>query len=118
MQQSGAERAWIMTSPLMQRAADQLLTRWAPNLRDLVRLIVTGNEFLGGNIMVMDMCTVSDVARAVERELQSASKPDLLLLSDSGFNRRGRDLEGRHWRDLERWLGIPVRLLSVSRFSY
>ena len=113
-----AARCWIITSPIMESTAKALIQKGAPELLPQVRFVVARNEFLGGNIMVMDMCTVSDIASAIQKQMATDRAPDLILLSDSGFNERGRDLEGRHWGDLERWCGIPVRLLSCARFSY
>jgi uncharacterized Fe-S cluster-containing radical SAM superfamily protein len=113
-----ARRIWIMTSPIVERAARTLLDRFAPKVAPRITLIVVKNAFLGGNISVLDMATVSDMAQAIERRRTTESLPDLILLADSGFTQQGRDLEGRHWQDLERHFRVPVRLISVNRFAY
>ncbi|WP_250438714.1 radical SAM protein [Caballeronia sp. AZ1_KS37] len=115
----GARNVAIITSPLMERAGKALIRRFAPQLSHRTRFIVATNEFLGGNISVMDMCTIGDIAHTIEKDLRTSNvPPDLILIADSGFNRLGRDLEGRHWGDLERHFGIPIRLFSVTRFAY
>lgn len=118
LESTGARRAWISTSELMRPAAAELLRRFGPELVDRVEFIIPTNEFLGGNIRVQDMATIGDIAREIERRAAVDGLPDLLLIPDSGFNRHGRDLQGRHWQDLERYFGRPVRLIVTSRFSY
>jgi hypothetical protein len=113
-----ARHIWVITSKLMRPAGEALIDRYAPELRKQIQFVIATNEYLGGNIRLMDMCTVGDIARAVEREAQSSALPDVVLLSESGFNEHGRDLQGQHWKDLERFLGIRVRLLSVPRFAF
>jgi hypothetical protein len=114
----GAVRVWVLTSPLMEKTARSFVERFVPKLGTGIRLLPVTSEFLGGNIVIMDMCTVSDIARAISRAVEDAPLPDLILLADTGFNRYGRDLEGRHWGDLERMFGTPVRVFSVTRFLY
>lgn len=115
----GARSPWLVTSTIMRPAAEALLRRFQPDLLAEIRFIEPTNEFLGGNIRVLDMATIGDIGLAVDRErAASGQRPDLLFVPESGFNRHGRDLQGRHWRDLERYFGCPVRLLTVSRFSY
>jgi hypothetical protein len=113
-----ADRPWVLTSSLMAPAGEALLRRYAPDVAAKARLVVVENRFLGGNIRVMDMSSIGDMAEAVERELRVARGPDLILLADTAFSPQGRDLQGRHWTDLERTLGVPVRLVGVSRFPF
>ena len=115
---AGAGRAWVSTSALMRPAAEALFARFAPELIGRIDFVLPENEFLGGNIRVQDMATIGDIARAIERKAACEPLPDLLLVPESGFNRHGRDLQGRHWQDLERYFGRPVRLIRTSRFSY
>lgn len=118
LESAGAASAWISTSTLMRPAAEALVARFRPELVERIDYVVPDNEFLGGNIRVQDMATIGDITRAVERKAAVESLPDLLLIPESGFNRHGRDLQGRHWQDVERHLGRPVRLIGTSRFSY
>ena len=55
-----------------------------------------------------------DIARSLRREFEVETPPDVILLPATGFNAWGRDLSGRHWQDLERGLGIAVRLLHAT----
>jgi len=114
----GARSALLLTSPVMRPAAEQLLARFAPLAADVVRYAEPANDFLGGNIRVLDMATIGDFAREIDRDIAGNGPPDLILVAESAFNRHGRDLRGRHWRDLERTFDLPVRLLSVSRFAF
>jgi len=110
-----ARRAWILTSRLMYPAAEAMLRNAAPDVVDLLELVVVDNDYLGGNIRVMDMATIGDIARAVEQRLADEPGPDLLFLPLTGFNAHGRDLAGRHWGDLARWFGIPVCPLDGTK---
>jgi wyosine [tRNA(Phe)-imidazoG37] synthetase (radical SAM superfamily) len=111
--------AWIMTSQLMLPSVKQLVDSYASELQRLIYYVIVQNDFLGGNIQVLDMATIGDMARAIDVTLAIKKKPDLIFIPATGFNRLGRDIAGRHWRDLQEWYGIPLKLLSVTtRFAY
>lgn len=115
IEDAGATRPWLVTSPLMAPQAKAFARRWLPEHSEHLHYVVAHNEYLGGNIQVLDMATVDDIHRAVCREKEATgAEPDLLLVPGTGFNRQGRDVSGRHWGDLGRALGIPVRLLDVT----
>lgn len=115
IQTTGAKRPWLLTSPLMDKQARTFINRWLPQHADIVHYTVAANEYLGGNIKVLDMATVGDLHRAVRLDIaRLGTRPDLILLPGTGFNQEGRDIAGRHWGDLERALRIPVRLLDVT----
>lgn len=114
----GAGSVLLLTSHVMRPAAEQLLARFAPEAARVVRYAEPPNDFLGGNIRVLDMATIGDFAGEIRRDITANGRPDLVLVSESAFNRHGRDLRGRHWRDLERAFCLPVRLMSVSRFAF
>ncbi|AZM52304.1 hypothetical protein DMA15_06590 [Streptomyces sp. WAC 01529] len=116
--QVSAGRTWMLTSALMRPAAEALFRRFDPELLDQVEFVESTNEFLGGNIRVMDMSTIGDICQAIEARAVTEGLPDLILMAETGFNRHGRDLQGRHWRDIERHLGRPVRLIRASRFTF
>jgi len=113
-----SRKCWVITSELMLPAARALLNTYAEDLLGIIDFVVAENEYLGGNIRVLDMCTIGDIASALTRRLATEPAPDLILVSETGFNLQGRDLQGRHWGDLQRWFRIPVRLVSAIRFSY
>ncbi len=115
IENAGASRPWLVTSPLMAAQARVFARRWLPEHADALHHVVARNDYLGGNIQVLDMATVDDIHRAVCREKErTGTEPDLLLVPGTGFNRQGRDVAGRHWADLRRTLGVPVRLLDVT----
>lgn len=112
---TGAARPWLVTSPLMEQQARAFIARWLPERAGQLHYTVVGNEYLGGNIQVLDMATVADIGRAIRRDAEELRAwPDLVLIPGTGFNRMGRDITGRHWGDLERAFKIPVRLLDVT----
>ncbi|BCY09085.1 hypothetical protein L3i22_041730 [Actinoplanes sp. L3-i22] len=112
---TGARRPWLLTSPLMEVQARSFIARWLPALAGDLHYTVVANEYLGGNIQVLDMATVGDMHRAIRADIdRSGTRPDLILLPGTGFNQEGRDIAGRHWGDLERALRVPVRLLDVT----
>jgi len=112
---TGARRPWLLTSQLMQVQARSFIRRWLPQRADDLHYTIVANEYLGGNIQVLDMATVGDLHRAVRMDMERlGTRPDLILLPGTGFNQEGRDIAGRHWGDLERALRVPVRLLDVT----
>lgn len=113
--QTRAGRPWLITSQLMKVQAKSFVQRWVPQAADLLHYTIVTNEYLGGNIQVLDMATVGDIYRAIRRDIDATGcRPDLVLLPGSGFNSEGRDIAGRHWGDLRRALGIPVQLLDLT----
>ncbi|MDH6113586.1 wyosine [tRNA(Phe)-imidazoG37] synthetase (radical SAM superfamily) [Kitasatospora sp. MAP12-15] len=113
IEDTGARHSWLVTSSLMLPAARAFIERYLPDYADGIDFVVATNDYLGGNIRVMDMCTIGDInAALVRRYEQVGRKPDLILVPATGFNAHGRDLVGRHWGDLERFWSVPVRLLG------
>ncbi|WP_262703250.1 MULTISPECIES: radical SAM protein [Streptomyces] len=113
IEEAGSRHSWLVTSSLMLPAARAFIERSVPEHADGIDFVVATNDYLGGNIRVMDMCTVGDIHAALVRHQESTGRtPDLILVPATGFNAHGRDLVGRHWGDLERAWNIPVRLLG------
>ncbi|MCL6639590.1 MAG: PDZ domain-containing protein, partial [Firmicutes bacterium] len=71
--------------------------------------VVVKNRFFGGSIKAAGLLTVQDMEAAAEEFLQGATgiKPRLALLPGLAFDRRGRDLTGRSYLELEERFGIP-----------
>ena len=115
-----ARSAWVICSRIMRPAVEDLLRKRLPEeCLERLRLVVPSNDFLGGNIRIMDMCTVSDFHSALLKEVSSAPAPDVIFLPSMPFNPMGRDIAGRHYSELSRALDIPVVLLSsTSRFPF
>ncbi|MEU6492238.1 radical SAM protein [Streptomyces sp. NPDC046984] len=113
IEEAGARLSWLVTSSLMLPAARAFIERSVPKHAGGIDFVVATNDYLGGNIRVMDMCTVGDIhAALIRHQEQTGHRPDLILVPATGFNAHGRDLVGRHWGDLERMWNIPVRLLG------
>jgi wyosine [tRNA(Phe)-imidazoG37] synthetase (radical SAM superfamily) len=112
----GATTPWLITSALMQRQAGAFVSQHLDAEKAAaLHYTVVDNDYLGGNIQVLDMATVSDIYAAITRDMASTgTRPDLVLLPGTGFNSNGRDISGVHWGDLERALNVPVRLLDVT----
>jgi hypothetical protein len=72
--------------------------------------------YLGGNIVVNDMCVVSDLVAAISAS--DAVNTDVVVVPDSGFNDWGMDLSGVHWGSIERLTGIRTVLLQCVRFPF
>ncbi|MET9671041.1 radical SAM protein [Streptomyces sp. NPDC006475] len=113
VEEAGSRHSWLVTSSLMLPAARAFIERSLPEHADGIDFVVATNDYLGGNIRVMDMCTVGDIhAALVRHQEKTGRKPELILVPATGFNAHGRDLVGRHWGDIERMWNIPVRLLG------
>jgi sulfatase maturation enzyme AslB (radical SAM superfamily) len=120
IERHGANRVLVVTSKLMQRAAVDLWQRFAPPHLKQTEMFycLAENGYLGGNIQIMDMCTVSDFIRSIRRGIAENGRPDCVILSDSAFNDWGRDLTGE-WRGaITRGVGIPVEFIKTPRFAF
>ncbi len=119
IRENRAKRTWIITSEVMKASAVDLLERCIPESMKSIHFVLARNYFLGGNIRIMDMCTVGDFQLVIEEELRKMEAPDLVIIPGTGFNRFGRDLSGRHWSDLDRLLPFSVRILTTnSQFAF
>src|SRR5439155_23883639 len=61
IEETGARRPWLVTSKLMEKQARTFVARWLPDRAGTLRYTVVDNDYLGGNIKVLDMATVSDI---------------------------------------------------------
>jgi MoaA/NifB/PqqE/SkfB family radical SAM enzyme len=96
-------RCLLLTSEL---AYDLLTGCIAQN--DSMTIEAVKNRYFGGNIMCAGLLTISDIeAHMSER----AQLPQVLLLPEIMFDTAGRDLLGRHFKEVEEGLGIKVELV-------
>ena len=73
-------------------------------------------RYWGGNVVVGDLWTVEDVIQQTEEWTRRYGFcPDLIILPGTFLSQGGRDLLGRCYREMERTLGIEVRLLPCNR---
>ena len=115
----GVTEAAILTSQLMQPAVDDLLSNI--DLGEAhVHLVKVQNNFLGGNICVLDMATVTDMVTSVRANMgEKLRELERLFVPASSFNHLGRDLAGNHWSDVERALGVPVTIVDkTTQFAF
>ena len=111
-----AERVLFLTSFLMQSAVEDLLNKW--QIMDSgveIAFAVPPNKFLGGNIFVGDLLVVQDYIDFVEAWMKDHGNVDLVIVPSTPFTAWGRDLTGRSYLDIERFVGVKVRLLPCER---
>jgi uncharacterized Fe-S cluster-containing radical SAM superfamily protein len=116
--EADAQRPVVVSSPLMIGAAQRLVADHLGAWRNRIRWVTAHNNYLGGNIRILDMATVGDLVRAFELDLDRWRDPDILVVPSSGFNSQGRDIVGRHWSDLGRRLNTKVAPLSCQQFLF
>lgn len=73
-----------------------------------VRLEAVKNNFFGGNIICAGLLTVKDIEQHLDK---SSVLPEVLLLPAIIFDTAGRDLLGRHFKEIEEGLGIIVEVI-------
>lgn len=112
-------RPIVISSPLMVGAAQDLVRRYLPRWDERVRWVIAQNDYLGGNIRILDMATVGDLVRSLTQGRPDAqAHSDLIVVPSSGFNSQGRDIVGRHWSDLGSQFEVAVVPLSCNQFVF
>lgn len=81
-----------------------------------INIEVPQNSYFGGNIFMGDLLVVQDFIDCIKEYLLRAHEPDLIVIPSSPFalGNWKRDLTGRVYLDIEREVGIPVRLLDCD----
>lgn len=81
-----------------------------------INIEVPRNNYFGGNVFMGDLLVVQDFIDCVKEYLVRNEKPDLIVIPSSPFALGSwkRDLTGRVYLDIEREVGIPVRLLDCD----
>jgi hypothetical protein len=75
-------------------------------------------RYWGGNVLIGDLWTVEDViVQAREWIARQGERPDVILLPSTFLSNGGRDLLGRPYVEVERALGVEVRLLQCRRIA-
>jgi len=77
---------------------------------------VPRNNYFGGNVFMGDLLVVQDFIDHIKEYLRREPEPDLIVIPSSPFGLGDwkRDLTGRLYLDIEREVGIPVRLLECD----
>jgi len=100
---SKGARCLILTSEL----AFDLLTGCIPQRQDL-SIEAVRNRYFGGNIMCAGLLTLSDIEAHMN---ETEQLPQVLLLPGIMFDASGRDLLGRHFKEIEEGLGIKTEVI-------
>lgn len=108
----GVKRALALTSEFGSRLIDIGLQRFLKDEAEIETLAVK-NRFFGGSIGAAGLLTVADFGVAMEEFLSKrpGQKPRLALLPGLAFDRRGKDLTGRSFIELEQRFGITFEVL-------
>ena len=93
----------LLTSEL----AYSILTDCIPQ-NDRIKIEVVKNTYFGGNIMCAGLLTLSDIEAHIS---EMVKKPEVLLLPEIMFDTAGRDLLGRHFKEIEEALGIKLEVI-------
>jgi len=93
----------ILTSELAYGILTGCITQ-----RDRVEIEIARNRYYGGNIMCAGLLTLSDIEIHMAERIR---QPEVLLLPGIMFDTSGRDLLGRHFKELEENLGIKVEVI-------
>jgi len=100
---SKGARCLILTSEL----AFDLLTGCIPQ-RQGISIEAVRNRYFGGNIMCAGLLTLSDIEAHMS---ETEQLPQVLMLPGIMFDASGRDLLGRHFKEIEEGLGIKTEVI-------
>ena len=113
-----AKQVLFLSSALVRPTFEQCLreSRLLDSADLKINIEVPQNSYLGGNIFMGDLLVVQDFIDCIEQYLLGNSEPDLIVIPSSPFalGNWKRDLTGRVYLDIEREVGIPVRLLDCD----
>jgi hypothetical protein len=113
-----AKNVLFLSSQLMKPTFEQSLREShlfsSGDLR--INIEVPRNSYFGGNVFMGDLLVVQDFIDHIKNYLNRQPQPDLIIIPSSPFSlgNWGRDLTGRVYLDIEREVGIPVRLLECN----
>jgi NifB/MoaA-like Fe-S oxidoreductase len=75
---------------------------------DRVKIEAVKNNYFGGNIMCAGLLTLSDIEAHLGSRVHRA---EVIMLPGIMFDSSGRDLLGRHFKEMEQGLGIKVEVI-------
>jgi len=113
-----AKDVLFLSSALVRPTFEQCLreSRLLDSADLKINIEVPQNSYFGGNIFMGDLLVVQDFIDCIKEYLLRAHEPDLIVMPSSPFALGDwkRDLTGRVYLDIEREVGIPVRLLDCD----
>lgn len=110
VRQHRASQVLILSSELAGPIIEMALVRFLEDIAE-VQIKATRSRFFGGSIKAAGLLTVADFMAAIEEHFQKPWRPQLILLPGLAFDRRGRDITGRSYFDLEEQFKITVKVL-------
>lgn len=96
-------RCLLLTSQLAYGILTGCITQ-----NDRIKIEAARNVYFGGNIMCAGLLTLKDIEDHMAGRTEQA---EVLLLPGIMFDSSGRDLLGRHYKELEESLGINVEVI-------
>jgi hypothetical protein len=121
LKRRGVHSCGLATSSIVLPTLLAMMEQWKPVLFPECEIVpfVPANEFYGGNICLGELCTGSDLLKAI-RAL-NVRRPDLelVIVPSPAFAPGGwwRDLEGASFTRLMRDSPLPVDILVCSAFE-
>lgn len=90
---------------------NKLLTEFSRLSGNAVRVVAVSNRFFGDSVTVAGLLTARDVLREIKQNLKMCTC-DKVLLPGAMFNYNGYTLDGYSRTRIERFIGIPVRVMN------
>ncbi len=84
------------------------------NLQEIFYVVGVQNNFFGGNVDVSGLLTFSDVAGVLDHLLAQRAFFDEIILPNAMFNDDSLTLDNKTALDLERAIGLPVRVVCYE----
>ena len=112
LRRRGVTDAVALTSELAAPVINLGLQRFLKDELDVTTVAVK-NRFFGGSIAAAGLLTVEDFKFSLKKQLSKypGSIPGAVLLPGIAFDRRGRDLTGRSYLELEEYFRIKFEVL-------
>lgn len=112
LRRRGVTDAVALTSELARPVIDLGLQSFLKDEAD-VRAVTVKNRFFGGSIGAAGLLTVEDFKFSLKEHFSKnpESQPGAVLLPGIAFDRRGRDLTGRSYLELEEYFRLKFEVL-------
>jgi len=112
LRRNGAKKGLALASELGSPVINNGLKQFLKGEAE-IEVLTVKSRFFGGSIGAAGLLTVADFETALTEYLRDkpGRLPPVALLPEPAFDRRGRDLTGRSYVDLEQKFGIRFELL-------
>ena len=105
----------MLVKPTLEQCLNDTHLLSNPNWR--VDIEIPRNRFFGGNVFMGDLLVAEDFIQHIREYVDNQGvTPELVIIPSTPFSlgQWGRDLTGRSYLDIERNVGIPVKLLECD----